>query len=107
MEALRNSDDRSCVFGTESAQFSLQGGQPCDEEDSFGETMKLVERAKEDIYFAEHDRELIEKLSAIAEGRQAGVATSLPQMSWDSSRDLYLPGVCLGPMPELRRDLDE
>ena len=35
-----------------------------DEKDRFGETMKLVERAKEDIYFAEHDRELIEKLKA-------------------------------------------
>jgi hypothetical protein len=33
-----------------------------DEKDRFGETMKLVERAKEDIYFAEHDRELIAKL---------------------------------------------
>ena len=35
-----------------------------DEKDRFGETMKLVERAKEDIYFAERDRELIEKLKA-------------------------------------------
>ena len=33
-----------------------------DEKDRFGETMKLVERAKEDMYFAEHDRELIAKL---------------------------------------------
>jgi hypothetical protein len=33
-----------------------------DEKDRFGETMKLAERAKEDIYFAERDRELIEKL---------------------------------------------
>ena len=33
-----------------------------DEKDQFGETMKLVERAKEDIYFAERNRELIEKL---------------------------------------------
>lgn len=33
-----------------------------DEKDRFGETMKLVERAKEDIYFAERDRGLIEKL---------------------------------------------
>jgi len=30
-----------------------------DEKDGFGETMRLVERAKEDIYFAEQDRELI------------------------------------------------
>ena len=33
-----------------------------DEKDKFGETMKLVERAKEDIYFAEQDRKLIERL---------------------------------------------
>ena len=35
-----------------------------DEKDRFGEKMKLVERAKEDIYFAEQDRELIAKLKA-------------------------------------------
>ena len=33
-----------------------------DEKDRFGETMRLVERAKEDIYFAERDRELLERL---------------------------------------------
>ena len=33
-----------------------------DEKDRFGETMRLVERAKEDIYFAERDRALLEKL---------------------------------------------
>jgi len=33
-----------------------------DEKDKFGETLKLLERAKEDIYFAQRDRELIEKL---------------------------------------------
>jgi len=32
------------------------------EKDKFGETMKLAERAKEDIFFAERDREVIEKL---------------------------------------------
>lgn len=35
-----------------------------DEKDRLGETMKLVERAKEDIYFAQRDRELVEKLKA-------------------------------------------
>jgi Zn-finger nucleic acid-binding protein len=35
-----------------------------DEKDRFGETMRLMERAREDIYFAEKDRELIEKLKA-------------------------------------------
>ncbi|HZD41201.1 MAG TPA: zf-TFIIB domain-containing protein [Terriglobales bacterium] len=33
-----------------------------DEKDRFGDTMKLLERAKEDIYFSERDRELIEQL---------------------------------------------
>jgi hypothetical protein len=33
-----------------------------EEKDKFGETLKLLERAKEDIYFAQRDRELIEKL---------------------------------------------
>lgn len=35
-----------------------------DEKDRFGETMRLVERAKEDIYFAAKDRELLDKLKA-------------------------------------------
>lgn len=35
-----------------------------DEKDRFGETMRLLERAKEDIYFAAKDRELLEKLKA-------------------------------------------
>jgi uncharacterized protein len=35
-----------------------------DEKDRLGETLKLLERAKEDIYFAQKDRELIEKLRA-------------------------------------------
>ena len=35
-----------------------------DEKDRFGEKMRLVERAKEDIYFAAKDQELIEKLKA-------------------------------------------
>jgi hypothetical protein len=34
------------------------------EKDRFGDTMRLVERAKEDIYFAERDREVLEKLRA-------------------------------------------
>ena len=35
-----------------------------DEKDRFGDTMRLLERAKEDIFFAERDRELIDKLRA-------------------------------------------
>jgi hypothetical protein len=34
------------------------------EKDRFGETMRLIERAREDIYFGAKDRELIEKLKA-------------------------------------------
>jgi hypothetical protein len=33
-----------------------------DEKDRFGDTMRFVERAKEDIYFAEQDRQVLEKL---------------------------------------------
>ena len=32
------------------------------DKDRFGETMRLVERAKEDIYFAERDRELSHRI---------------------------------------------
>lgn len=35
-----------------------------DEKDRFGETMRLMEKAKEDIYFAERDHQLIEKIRA-------------------------------------------
>jgi Zn-finger nucleic acid-binding protein len=35
-----------------------------DQKDRFGETMRLLERAQEDIYFSAKDRELIEKLKA-------------------------------------------
>jgi hypothetical protein len=34
------------------------------EKDRFGDTMRLVERAKEDIFFGQRDRELLEKLRA-------------------------------------------
>ena len=33
-----------------------------DQKDRYGEKMKLAERAKEDIFFAERDRELVAKL---------------------------------------------
>ncbi len=35
------------------------------EKDRFGEKMRLLEKAKEDIYFAAKDRELIEKLKSV------------------------------------------
>ncbi len=42
------------------------------EKDRFGEKMRLVERAKEDIYFAAKDRELIEKLKAVLRKVEGG-----------------------------------
>ena len=43
------------------------------EKDRFGELMKLLERAREDIYFAAKDKELIEKLKArLAKVDEAG-----------------------------------
>jgi TFIIB-like protein len=36
------------------------------QKDRFGETIRLVEKAKEDIFFAARDRELVEKLRAQA-----------------------------------------
>jgi hypothetical protein len=35
-----------------------------DGKDRFGDLMRLIERAKEDVYFAQKDRELIERLKA-------------------------------------------
>ena len=35
-----------------------------EEKDRFGDLMRLLERAREDIYFSEKDRELLEKLKA-------------------------------------------
>lgn len=48
------------------------------EKDRFGDKMKLVERAKEDIYFAEKDRELIEKLKARLKKMESGDTAALP-----------------------------
>jgi hypothetical protein len=52
--------------GIESARLTEQQevNAMADEKDRFGETLRLVERAKEDIFFAQRDRELIEKLKA-------------------------------------------
>jgi hypothetical protein len=42
------------------------------EKDRFGETMRLVEKAKEDIYFAERDREVLERLRGELRKNRAG-----------------------------------
>jgi hypothetical protein len=50
------------------------------EKDRFGETMRLVEKAKEDIFFAERDRELLEKLRAqLRRVENDGVASHCPK----------------------------
>jgi Zn-finger nucleic acid-binding protein len=57
------------------------------EKDRFGETMRLVERAKEDIYFAEHDRELLDKLRAQLQRKEgAGAELHCPKCNgvWES-----------------------
>jgi transcription initiation factor IIE alpha subunit len=41
-----------------------------EEKDRFGDFIRLLERAKEDVYFAEKDRELIEKLKLRLEQAQ-------------------------------------
>lgn len=51
-----------------------------DEKDRFGETMKLVERAKEDIYFAKRDSGLIEKLrSQLRKVEKTGTQLECPK----------------------------
>jgi hypothetical protein len=42
-----------------------------DQKDRFGETMRLVEQAKEDIYFAERDREIL-AARPVAQSRKSG-----------------------------------
>ena len=49
------------------------------EKDRFGDTMRLVERAKEDIYFAERDREVLEKLRRQLRKVESAEAHSCPK----------------------------
>lgn len=49
-----------------------------DEKDRFGEMMRLVERAREDIYFVAKDRELIEKLKVSLEKSKRREAENQP-----------------------------
>lgn len=43
-----------------------------DEKDRFGDFIRLLERAREDVYFAEKDRELLNKLKVRLEKAQQG-----------------------------------
>lgn len=49
------------------------------QKDKFGDTMRLVERAKEDIYFAERDRELLERLRGQLRKVEAGARSRCPK----------------------------
>jgi hypothetical protein len=49
-----------------------------EEKDRFGDFIRLLERAREDVYFAAKDRDLIEKLNRRLE--KAGIASwKIPQ----------------------------
>lgn len=51
-----------------------------DEKDRFGDTMKLLERAKEDIHFAERDRELLAQLrTKLKKVERAGTELRCPK----------------------------
>jgi hypothetical protein len=77
-----------------------------EEKDRFGETMKLLERAKEDIYFAQRDRELIEKLKAQLQ-KVEDVESKLPCPQGPRSiRDLHFPGIRSGSLSDVRRGMD-
>ena len=51
-----------------------------DDKDRFGEKLKEAERAREDQYFAERDRELLAKLRHAKEGEQEAVLKEAAQM---------------------------
>src|SRR5262245_43125412 len=51
------------------------------EKDRFGDTMRLVERAKEDIYFAQRDREIMDKLKAQLRKAEKNAAIRCPKCS--------------------------
>ena len=51
------------------------------EKDRFGETMRLVEKAKEDIYFAERDRQLLEKLRTLRKSETTQIPPHCPKCS--------------------------
>jgi len=51
------------------------------EKDRFGEKMRLVECAKEDIYFAQRDRQLLEKLRSDLRRVEKSEETPCPKCS--------------------------
>lgn len=52
-----------------------------EEKDRYGDFMQLVERAREDVYFAAKDRELLGKLKAgPAQGEQGHLPLAVPKM---------------------------
>ena len=52
----------------------------------FVETMRLVEKAQEDIYFAKLDRELIEELHRHAAAEEAAAAAAAAGVTENSTR---------------------
>ena len=69
------------------------------QKDRFGETMRLVERAKEDIFFAERDRELLEKLRA--QLRKVAEVEALPCLKCPSKLESFtFHGIALHRCPQ-------
>ena len=67
------------------------------EKDRFGNKMRLMERAKEDIYFAAKDRELIEKLKARLEKLQAAPEHAVaPAWEKRDNGSAVPPGIGIG-----------
>ena len=77
-----------------------------EERDRFGDTMRLLERAKEDIYFGQRDRELIEKLKAQLRKVEDVESKLHCPKGPRSVRDLHFPRIRSGLLSELRRHLD-
>ena len=59
------------------------------QKDRFGETMRLVEKANEDIFFAERDLELLEKLRSQLKKNSREEASQIPCPKCTGKLDSY------------------
>lgn len=62
-----------------------------EEKDRFGDLMRLVERAREDIYFSSLDRQLIERLRAGLPKDENGQLKSIFSSAPDAARNFITP----------------
>lgn len=69
------------------------------EKDRFGDTMRLVERAKEDIYFGERDREVLQKLrNQLRKVETVGTPPRCPKLPRQTG-GLHFRGFCARSLP--------